>query len=309
MLQSAGHSVIGLDVAPSGFTHEIGNVGNPDQIDAVFQGHNFDAIIHAGALHKPDIVRFSPQCFVNTNVQGTLNLLEAARRKKIEKFVFTSTTSLMIDKGIRTANQDRAIWLDENHGPIRPRNIYGVTKFSAENLCRQYAEEFGLNVVSLRVSRFFPEVDDTIEDVPSENLKANEFLNRRHSVTDCARAHLHVLTHMRSGYSVYLVSAPTPFDRTDCKVLKSDAPSVIAKYFPHAGEIYKKKGWSLPTSIGRVYDGKKICRELGFGYKTNFESILHALKFDHPMPFIDDPDYINPSTIGANLIGGNQPPV
>jgi len=188
------------------------------------------------------------------------------------------------------------------HSPIQPRNIYGVTKYSAENLCRQYAEEYGLNTVSLRVSRFFPEMDDTVDDVPSENLKANEFLNRRHSANDCARAHLHVLDHIKPGYSVYLISAPTPFTREDCRRLKSDARSVVIKYHPRTTELYARKGWQLPTSIGRVYDGTKICRDLGFTYESDFKSILDALGNETDMPFIDDPNYINPSTIGANLI-------
>lgn len=302
MLIKSGHKVIGLDVAPSKFTNEIGSVGDSELVDDIFKRHSITSIIHAGALHKPDIVRFAPQCFVDTNVQGTLNLLETARSNDVGKFIFTSTTSLMIDKSIRAANHEKAVWLDETHEPIRPRNIYGVTKYAAENLCRQYCEEYGLNVVALRVSRFFPEIDDTIRDIASDNLKANEFLNRRHTVIDCARAHLHVLGHMKPGYSVYLISAPPKFQRQDCAALKKDPIAVIAKHYPDAERLFAQKNWQLPATISRVYDGSKICRELDFKYKTDFSSILTALRNNASMPFIDDPDYINPSTIAAELI-------
>ena len=45
---------------------------------ASFAEHGIEAVIHAGALHKPDIVRYPAQAFVDVNVTGTLNLLEAA---------------------------------------------------------------------------------------------------------------------------------------------------------------------------------------------------------------------------------------
>lgn len=302
MLVARGDQVVGLDVAPGAYTSLVGNVGDEAFVQGVFAQHAFDAIVHAAALHKPDIARFAPQSFVTTNVQGTLNLLEAARRHAIERFVFTSTTSLMIDKATRAAQQEAAVWLDENPRPLSPRNIYGVTKYAAENLCRQYSEEHGLNTTALRVSRFFPEIDDTILDVPSENLKANEFLNRRHTVADSARAHLHALDHMRLGYSIYLISSPTPFARADCSLLKTDAAAVVATYFPEAQELYARKGWRLPRSIARVYDGTKICSELGFEYQTDFGAILDALRGDQPMPFVDDPSYVNPSTVAADLI-------
>jgi nucleoside-diphosphate-sugar epimerase len=78
------------------------------------------------------------------NVTGTLNLLEAAVRAGHDRFVFTSTTSLMISQTIRDESTPQAVWLNEQSGPLMPRNIYGVTKLAAENLCRLYAQTRGL---------------------------------------------------------------------------------------------------------------------------------------------------------------------
>jgi nucleoside-diphosphate-sugar epimerase len=135
MLRAAGHEVTGLDVAPGPETRIIGSVADREVVGrAVVAG--IDAVIHAGALHKPDIARFHAQAFVDVNVAGTLNLLEAAVAAGVGRFVFTSTTSLMISQAIRDEQGDAAMWLDESAGPLEPRNIYGVTKLAAEGLCR-----------------------------------------------------------------------------------------------------------------------------------------------------------------------------
>jgi nucleoside-diphosphate-sugar epimerase len=128
MLRDAGHTVIGLDVAPGADTDVIGSVADRGIIDRVFGEHGIEAVIHGGALHKPDIVRYPAQAFVDVNVSGTLNLLEAARAAGHDRFVFTSTTSLMITDAIREERSREAVWLEEGSGPLAPRNIYGVTE-------------------------------------------------------------------------------------------------------------------------------------------------------------------------------------
>jgi nucleoside-diphosphate-sugar epimerase len=159
-LRAAGHDVVGLDIAAGADTQIIGSVANPGVIQNAFD-RGVEAVIHAASLHKPDIARYPAQAFVDVNVTGTLNLLEAAVRAGHDRFVFTSTTSLMISQTIRDESTPQAVWLNEQSGPLMPRNIYGVTKLAAENLCRLYAQTRGLNAAVLRTARFFPEDDDT----------------------------------------------------------------------------------------------------------------------------------------------------
>jgi len=294
MLQETGHHVCGLDPAPGEFTNVMGGVEDRALIASLFSKHHFDAVIHGGALHKPDIERFDKQAFINVNVTGTLNLLEAAAQAKVRKFVFTSTTSLMISQAIRN-EVGQCVWLDERSGPLEPRNIYGVTKLAAEGLCRQTHLETGMPVIILRTARFFPENDDTIDDLDGPNLKANELLNRRASVRDICRAHL---TSLRAsgevGLRLYLVSAPTPFSRSETHLLKTDAKTLILQKYPSAESLFKKRGWRLPQTISRVYDGQLICRELGFRYETSFNSILEHLTTGSEFPLAHDPDYHSP---------------
>ncbi|RSX59877.1 NAD-dependent epimerase/dehydratase family protein [Sphingomonas koreensis] len=298
MSRGAGHEGAGLYVAPGVDTDVVGSGADAALIERVFGEYGIEAVIHGGALHKPDIVRYSKQTFVDVNVTGTLNLLEAAVRAGHDRFVSTSTTSLMISQAIRDEAGDAAVWLDEDSGPIEPRNIYGTTKYAAEQLCRLFHAEHGLNSIVLRTGRFFPEEDDTHSHPPGENLKANEFLHRRLTVEDAARAHVAALEKApEMGFATYLVSAPTPFARGDAAELKHDAASVIARYFPDAPGLYAARGWVLPERIGRVYDSGRIVRELGFRFETGFPEILAALRDGAPLPFEHDADYISPKEV------------
>jgi nucleoside-diphosphate-sugar epimerase len=296
MLRASGHGVVGLDVAPGVHTDIVGSVADRFTIDRIFAEYGIEAVIHAGALHKPDIARFAEQAFVDVNVTGTLNLLKAAVAWGHDRFVFTSTTSLMISRSIREELGETAVWLDEASGPLEPRNIYGITKHAAEGLCRLYHVERGLNCVVLRTARFFPENDDTRRDLSGPNLKANEFLHRRLTVEDAAAAHVAALEHAPSlGFDIFVISAPTPFARAESEALKHDAAGVVARHFPEAPALYQKRGWRLPVSIGRIYDSSRAERVMGFRCRTDFPRVLEALRTGGPLPFHHDPDYRSPS--------------
>ncbi|QJU59533.1 NAD(P)-dependent oxidoreductase [Sphingomonas sp. AP4-R1] len=295
VLVNRGDTVIGLDIAPGAYTQAIGSVADRALIDRLFEEHLFDAVLHAGALHKPDIARYPTQAFVDVNITGTLALLEAAVRTGASRFVFTSTTSLMISTDIREAKGDAAVWLDEGRDSFRPRNIYGVTKLAAEQLCRLFHDDHGLPVLVLRTGRFFPEEDDTHRALSGENMKANELLHRRLTVEDAAAAHVAALDRAPAiGFGTYILSAPTPFARADVAELKRDAPAVIARLYPDAADLYARMGWSLPASIDRVYDAGLAERELGFRCATDFGSVLAALRSGGASPVAHDADYVSP---------------
>lgn len=294
-LRDAGHAVIGLDVAPGADTDVIGTVADRALIDRVFAEHGFDAVIHSGALHKPDIVRYPAQAFIDVNVTGTLNLLEAAVAHGAGRFVFTSTTSLMISEAIRRAEGEAAVWVDETMTPLEPRNIYGVTKLAAEHLCRLYHQLHGLPCVILRTGRFFPEDDDTHAHPAGDNLKANELLNRRLTVEDAADAHLAALDRAPDlGLDTFILSAPTPFVPADAAALKTDPGAVIARYFPDAAALYAARGWVMPDTLDRIYDASHAEQRLGFRCKTGFAEVLAALRQGTELPFAHDPSYVSP---------------
>jgi UDP-glucose 4-epimerase len=107
-----------------------------------------------------------------------------------------------------------AAWVTEEVRPV-PKNIYGVTKAAAEDLCQLFHRNHGLACIVLRTSRFFPEEDDdkgAPETYSDDNVKATEFLYRRVEIEDVVSAHLLAWEHAAAiGFRKYIVSATTPF--------------------------------------------------------------------------------------------------
>lgn len=294
-LHEEGHEVVGLDIAAGPETEIIGSVADRALVDRTFKERGIEAVIHAGALHKPDIARYPAQAFVDVNVTGTLNLLEAATAAGNDRFVFTSTTSLMVSEALHRGIQDRAAWMTEDYAPLEPRNIYGITKLAAEQLCRLAHREHGLAVCILRTSRFFPEEDDTHRQLSGPNLKANEFLNRRLTVEDAAEAHLAALEKAPElGFGTFIVSAPPPFEAEDCEALARDAAAVVERHFPEAPALYARAGWQLPARIDRVYVPAAAEARLGFRARTDFGAVLRAIEQGRQLPFVHDPSYVSP---------------
>ncbi len=280
-----GHRVVGIDPDPGPTTEVVGSVVDRALVRRLVREHAIEAIVHAAARHKPHIETHDNSEFVAVNVQGTLNLLEeaVAEGSTVDRFVFTSTTSLMISQRIRdgkAGGAKAAMWIDETLSPLEPRNIYGVTKRAAEELCRLFNHLHRLPIVVLRTSRFFPEEDDMAHAIAQsgDNTKANEFLFRRLSVEDAAEAHVAALARAPDiGFDTFIISAMTPFSREDCRELIVDAPSVVARYFPDYREKYAKRGWTMFDSIDRVYDAGKAKRDLGFVCRTGFREVLDNL--------------------------------
>ena len=77
-LSREGHQVVGMDPVPSRTTQIVGPIDDRELVRATIRDLGLDAIVHAGARHKPNIETHRPSDFVAVNVQGTLNLLEAA---------------------------------------------------------------------------------------------------------------------------------------------------------------------------------------------------------------------------------------
>src|SRR5262245_25864816 len=127
----APHEAIGLDVLASPFTHIVGSIADRTFVDRAMDG--IDAVIHTATLHKPHIASHDAQAFVETNVTGTLNLLESATNAHVRAFVFTSTTSAF-GAALSPAPGEPAAWITEDTVPV-PKNVYGVTKTAAEDLC------------------------------------------------------------------------------------------------------------------------------------------------------------------------------
>lgn len=277
VLGSEGLDVVGIDVRPSAQTDVVGSIVDRSVVREAMDG--VDAVVHTATLHKPHVATQPRQAFIDTNLTGTLNLLEEGVAAGVGCFVMTSTTSVY-GRALVPPETAPAAWITEEVAPV-PKNIYGATKRAAEDLVELVHREAGLACIVLRTSRFFPEPDDRPElraDYSDANIKANELLYRRVELADVVGAHLAALDRAASiGFGRYVISATTPFRPTDASELRVDAPAVVRRYFPDVDAAYGQRGWSLFPSIERVYVNDLARRDLGWEPRYDFGHVLARL--------------------------------
>src|SRR5882672_5066489 len=133
-LQDTSHEVAGVDILHSNATNRVGTIADRAFVKSCMEG--VDTVLHTATLHKPHVGTHSKQDFVDTNITGTLNLLEEAVAAGVSSFIFTSTTSAF-GSALTPPAEAPAAWVTEDVAPI-PKNIYGVTKTAAEDLCELF---------------------------------------------------------------------------------------------------------------------------------------------------------------------------
>nr|WP_274532115.1 SDR family oxidoreductase [Ktedonobacter racemifer] len=223
--------------------------------EALFQlALRADVVMHTASLHHPDMAWRSEADFVETNVSGTLNLLEAARAAGVRRFVYTSTTSVY---GKAMRSRRGAVWVTEALRP-RPRDIYDRTKLAAEALCKHFALTQGLPAICLRVARFF-------QESPREVA-----LYRGLDARDGATAHLLAALNESLTFAIFNIAARSPFQLEDTPLLLRDPVAVLRQRLPEALDVFAGRGWALPESIDRVYVSERAERALGFRPNHNF---------------------------------------
>jgi nucleoside-diphosphate-sugar epimerase len=277
-LKDLKHEVVGLDILDSAFNTHVGSIADRACVKRCMKG--VQAVLHAATLHKPHVATHGRQDFIDTNLTGTLNLLEEAVTASVESFVFTSTTSVFGEALMPPAGVPAA-WVTEEVTPV-PKNIYGVTKAAAEDLCQVFHRNQGLACVVLRTSRFFPEEDDNRrvrEAYADDNVKANEYLYRRVDIEDVVSAHLLALQHAPAlGCRKYIISATTPFLPEDLTELRVGAPSVVRRRVPEYEAEYRRRGWKMFPSVDRVYVNDRARKELGWHPRYDFKYVIGRLK-------------------------------
>lgn len=119
-----------------------GDIRDDGMVNRTFSAHRFDGVFHLAARAgvRPSIA--DPRLYFSTNMDGTLNLLEACRHHRVRDFIFASSSSVY---GVNTKVPFA------EHDPIeRTISPYAATKLAGEQMCSNYAHLFGVRCMCLR---------------------------------------------------------------------------------------------------------------------------------------------------------------
>ena len=118
------------------------DIRNSASLEKAFAETHFDCIVHLAARAGVRPSLKEPRLYVETNVNGTLNMLEMARRHGVKQFVFGSSSSVYgVNEKVPFAEEDPIF------NPISP---YAATKAAGELICHTYAHLYDVRIVCLR---------------------------------------------------------------------------------------------------------------------------------------------------------------
>ncbi len=147
-LLEAGHEVTTLDNLSTGFrdsllggTLVVGNLGDHEVVNKLFERNRFDGVLHFASLILVGESMRDPMRYYRCNVADTLVLLDAMRAHKVQNLVFSSSAAVFGDP--------EYVPIDEKH-PRKPGNPYGVTKHMVETMLDDFDRAYGLRSVALR---------------------------------------------------------------------------------------------------------------------------------------------------------------
>ncbi len=148
MLSQAGHEVVVFDNLSRGFRDAViagqlveGDLRNATDIQSLFNGRSFDAVIHFAAFAYVGESVSAPREYYENNVTGTFNLLSGMLDAGVKQFVFSSTCATY---GVPESNP-----ITEDH-PQQPINPYGYTKLVIERMLADFSQAYGMRSIALR---------------------------------------------------------------------------------------------------------------------------------------------------------------
>lgn len=132
-----------LDTVPSDVKDNIrviaGDIRDPHGVDSAVAGN--DCVMHLAALIAIPFSYTSPDSYVDTNIKGTLNVLQACKKHGIKRLVHTSTSEVY--------GTAKSVPISEQH-PLQGQSPYSASKIGADQLANSFYTSFGLPVITIR---------------------------------------------------------------------------------------------------------------------------------------------------------------
>jgi UDP-glucose 4-epimerase len=236
--------------------------------------YDIDAIIHLAS--KTSVTRsiINPYETYYTNIVGTLNILDFARERRINKLINISTY---------VYGKPKYLPIDEDH-PINPHSPYNKSKVLAENLCENYAKDFGLDIVTLRpfyiygpsatVSSFIPSI---IRQINSDRKVLLSHRNTKRDflfIDDFMDLVLQIVNNFPKGYNVYNVGFGKAYSLEN--VVKS-----IEKIIKTKVSIQYDKSVRPNDIVEMIADITAVSRQFKWRPKTDIEKGLESIFRDN----------------------------
>jgi dTDP-glucose 4,6-dehydratase len=241
------------------------DINNGETVEQLIEQYQIEAIVNFAAESHVDRSISEPKVFIETNVTGTLTLLEAARDKKIKKFVQISTDEVYGELGPTGKFTETS--------PLSPNSPYSASKTAADLLVRAFGHTWGLNYNITRCSNNygpyqFPEkmiplmLNNALNDKPlpvyGDGLNVRDWIY----VEDHCKAVWEVLVNGRNA-EIYNIGSSN--EKTNLEVVKTILDSVGK---PHSliSFVKDRPGHDRRYAI----DSSKINSQLGWRAATNF---------------------------------------
>ncbi|MFN2519190.1 MAG: NAD-dependent epimerase/dehydratase family protein [Jatrophihabitantaceae bacterium] len=280
ILEQAGCEVRLFDSRELSSSHEtvIGDVRDRGDVAEAMSG--VDVVVHGAALHGIHLDGWSAQDFWSINVDGTFVVYDTARHAGVQRIVLASSMAVY---GIGAGSPDRWPIITEE-SPLRPNDLYGLTKVIGEQTARFHADLHGMSTVALRLGMFVPE---TFERYGFRLLFGG--VDDRDVGQAVALALEHEPQH---GFAAFNIMSDNGL-REDVELLAADLPAALDRRWPGTTDDVLANGAKLQDLIwgGVVYDVEAARTHLGFHPRYDFTAFLAAWRRGDRAhyPYADEP--------------------
>jgi UDP-glucuronate 4-epimerase len=269
MLESEGRKVMPIDRierTEEGMEIAVCDLGDVHRLHALADESRILGVVHCGAYSGPMVSRDNPHAMVQVNIVGTANILEVARIHGGARVVFCSSTSVYGSKfAAESVSEDV---------PLFPTSIYGATKVAGEQLVAGYANQYGLDGVSLRLSWVYGPrrathcvVRTMIEDAqagrPTRIPYGQGFHRQYIHVNDAARALIAALDAPNLPRRTYSVTG-------ESYLTMDEIAETIRRILPNA-DIELGPGPDPNDGLQPRFDVSAVQRDLDFRPRITFE--------------------------------------
>jgi UDP-glucose 4-epimerase len=279
---SEGHSVTILDDLSTGRDANLnsaaefvnGNICDSALVEELFSSHQFDLVDHHAAQIDVRKSVLDPVSDATTNIDGSINLLEASHRHKVKHFIFAST-------GGAIYGEQEYFPADEKH-PTRPESPYGVAKRCVELYLHFYKKVYGLSNTIFRYSNVYGPRQDPKGEAGVVAIFCNALMQEQQAfiygdgtqtrdyvfIGDLVQAHIKALDHIGESDTYNIATGI----ETDVNTIFTTLSGILTN--GKAQPVYSAA--RLGELIRSVCDPAKAERELGWKATTSLEDGLKA---------------------------------